>query len=319
MATSSLVDELQLDAANPTVAVSSLLRKAFIVASKLGLRDAPAWFKLELSGYRGRADQVPPYRILHGTLKAKNPYQGWIPVQPPTADLEATLTKKRIVDSVSELETLRQSDGRLVIGYPPEGQQTLQKFFRVEFEFACFMQHSQMQGILDAVRNLILDWAISLERSGVKGIGMTFSPKEIQQAHSVSLHVGSGNVTIQNLGQSGGHSNHAAGNNAHLNINSVDNSSGSVQYQEADLLQLSKELEQLRFALLDKAKEASDYMAIGTVAQAETAAKEGNRSGVSKYLSGLGAAGSWVLGVAKDIGIQVAVAEIKSHSSLPPG
>lgn len=318
MAATSLVDELQFDAANASVPVGSLLRKAMIVASKLGLRDAPAWCKLELSGYRGQ-NNVPPYRILHGVLKAKNPYQGWIPAQSPTAELDATFTRQFIVDSVSEIETLCQTEGRLIIGYPPELQRSLREFFDVPFEFACFMQHSQMKGVLDAVRNLVLDWAISLEKSGVKGVGMTFSPTEIQQAHSVSLHVGNGNVTIQNLGQSGGHANHAAGINAHLNVDSTDNSNGSVHYQGADLESLSKELEKLREALLHKAKGASDYAAIGTVAQAETAAKEGNRSGVSKYLTSLGTAGSWVLGVAKDIGVQIAVAEIKSHTGLPPG
>jgi len=316
VAASSLVDELQQDAANPAVPVGSLLRKALIVASKLGLTDAPAWCKLELSGYRGQ-DDVPPYRILKGVLKAKNPYHGWIPAQSPTAELDATITRRFIVDSVAEIETLCRTEGRLILGYDPEQQQTLRELFDITFEFACFIQHSQMQGILDAVRNLVLDWAISLEKSGVKGSGMTFSQTEIQQAHGVSFHVGNGNVTIQNLGQSGGHANHAAGNNALLNINSTDNSAAAVHYQGADLTHLSKELEQLRVALLSKAKDASDYAAIGTVAQAETAAKEGNRSGVSKCLGGLGAAGSWVLGVAKDIGIPVALAEIKLHSGLP--
>lgn len=311
MVVSFIVDELQLDAANPSVSVGSLLRKAMIVASKLGLTDAPAWFKLELSGYRGHED-VPPYRILQGILKAKNPYQGWIPAQFPAADVDATITQIPILESVSEIEMFCQTEGRVMIGYSPEQQQILREMFNVQFEFACFMQQSQMQSILNAVRNLVLDWAISLEKSGVKGSGMTFSPTEIQQAHSVSLHVGNGNVTIQNLSQSGGHANQEVGNNAHINVNSTNTSKSHLHYETVGLAELSKELEKLKVALLSRANEATDYATIGTIAQAESAAKEGNSSGVSKSLAGLGAAGKWVLGVAKDIGIEIAAKAIES-------
>ena len=69
--TSSLIDELQLDAANATVPVSSSLRKALIVAARLGVRDLPEWINKELSGY-GHDDTLPSYRVVFGQLKGKS-------------------------------------------------------------------------------------------------------------------------------------------------------------------------------------------------------------------------------------------------------
>ena len=80
----SLIDELQLDASNNTVSVSSLLRKALMVAAKLAVSDIPEWINKELSRY-GNGDSLPSYRILHGTIKAKN-LRGWIPLQIPTSE-----------------------------------------------------------------------------------------------------------------------------------------------------------------------------------------------------------------------------------------
>jgi len=42
---SSLVQELQQDALDNKVPVSTLLRKALVVASKLGISDADDWMK----------------------------------------------------------------------------------------------------------------------------------------------------------------------------------------------------------------------------------------------------------------------------------
>jgi len=66
----SLIDELQLDASDGSVSVSDLLRKALVVAAKLGVSDIPEWINKELSGYHD-GDTLPSYRIVHGAIKAK--------------------------------------------------------------------------------------------------------------------------------------------------------------------------------------------------------------------------------------------------------
>src|SRR5208283_5268685 len=75
----SPIDELQLDASNVAVSVSSLLRKALMVSSKLELSDIPDWINKELSGYVD-GDSLPSYRTVHGQVKART-LGGWVPVQ----------------------------------------------------------------------------------------------------------------------------------------------------------------------------------------------------------------------------------------------
>lgn len=245
-------------------------------------------------------------------------FRRWLPARLPTTDLQDRVTEQFIVDSVAELEAFAGQSGTLTRGFAPEEQRILSSIFQRDTEFRCFLQRPQIAGILDEIRNRVLEWAISLGKLGVKGDGLSFSDTEKEMAHAVSLHV-NGNVTIQSLAQVGGQTNQAVGNNAHLNIHSTDNSQGTVTYQEGDFTTLAAEFEKLRIALLGQASSPEDYAAIGAIAQAETAAKEGQAPKVSKAISALGAAGRWVLGVAKDIGVPLATAELKSHFGLPPG
>jgi hypothetical protein len=310
----SLVDELQIDASNTSMTVANLLRKALVVAAKLELSDAPAWIRNELAGYKGDV-QVPPYRIVHGTLMAKH-FQGWLAAQLPTADFQQKVSEQFISDSVAELEAISGQSGTLTRGFAPEQQHILQTMFQRDTEFRCFLQGSQIAGILDEIRNRVLEWAISLEKLGVKGNGLSFSDAEKERAHGVSFQV-NGNVTIHNLAQTGGQTNQATGSGAHLNINSTDNSKASIKHKSGDLSVLASEFEKLRVALLSKANSPEDYTAIGVIAQAETAAKQGEAPLISRAISALGTASGWVLSVAKEIGVPLATAELKSHLNLP--
>ena len=75
-----------------------------------------------------------------------------------------------------------------------------------------------------------------------------------------------------------------------------------------DPARLAAELSALREALLKEAKEADQYAVIGTVASAETEAKNGNGPRALEYLS---KAGSWALETASKIGVTVAAAALK--------
>ena len=59
----SIVLELQKEAQGSNVSVSSLLRKALVVASKLKVKEFEEWINNELNGY-GDTDKIPehPYK-----------------------------------------------------------------------------------------------------------------------------------------------------------------------------------------------------------------------------------------------------------------
>ena len=76
---------------------------------------------------------------------------------------------------------------------------------------------------------------------------------------------------------------------------------------------LASELSGLRTALRQKAQTAEEDKAVGAVAEAETEARKGNGPGM---LAKLAQAGTWVLGVAKDIGVSLATEALKKSMGL---
>lgn len=77
---------------------------------------------------------------------------------------------------------------------------------------------------------------------------------------------------------------------------------------EVDITELSTELSRLREAMLRNAKIPEHFVEIGTVAEAEAAAKKGNKS---KALEALAKVGKWSLDTATTIGTSVAAEAIK--------
>jgi len=183
----SLVLELQKLASDSKVPVAELARKALMVGSKLGLDEFKKWIELELHGY-GNED-VPGYRIIGCQIEAFNPYRGWIPIIFPDKKLAEVCTRVANKQSVGELEALVLKDdgeGRLQIPFPSHVAASLMETFCMDFFPNRFCARSQVVGILDAVRNTILEWALKLEEQKIFGEGLTFSKEEKEKARSLS-------------------------------------------------------------------------------------------------------------------------------------
>jgi hypothetical protein len=233
--------------------------------------------------------------------------------------MQNNISKRFISSPVAEIESLTKNDGKLAMGFSSEAQKLLQQWFHSDAEFRCFFQQARLNGILDEIRNQVLRWAIALGKAGVRGDGSTFTGPEKEKAHTMTFHVDTENFTIGVAGGTGGQSNVASGDHAHLNIQSVDNSINPITYQADDMTKLAEEFSKLRSALLLQARDAEHYAAIGAVATAEIAAKDGKASNIAKALSALGTGGKWALGIARDIGVHLAAAALKPHLGLPPG
>jgi hypothetical protein len=125
MATQSLVIDLQRDAMNPDVRVSNLLRKAVVVAAKLGQHELRDWAQRELQGYMD-GTPCPPYRRVQGQLRAHNPFRGWIPVVFEDADMARALSQRHSGQSVGEIEDLlSRQTGFLQIPLSPDHLQSV--------------------------------------------------------------------------------------------------------------------------------------------------------------------------------------------------
>jgi hypothetical protein len=200
----SLVEELQRDALNPDVRVSDLLRKAKTIAVKLDLPELAAWVEKELNGYPN-AD-VPSYRIARGRVKGRNPFHGWQPVIFEDAAQEDFFSKQRISQKVAELEdVISRSSRELMIPLNSQAKQVLMQATGQDMDFAIMVSASDPVGILDAVRNALLDWSLKLEQSGIRGEGMSFSKEERQKAHEApaTYNIGTIHSFTGNIGSGG--------------------------------------------------------------------------------------------------------------------
>jgi hypothetical protein len=311
----SLIDELQLDAANPQLTVSALLRKALLVAAKLEVNVVPDWINNELSGYEDDSN-LPSYRLLHGRVMAKNPMRGWIPVRLPTNEFQAKVSEQKLLNPVSQLEKLVEVEGgTLQCSYPPEAEAVLCEMFKLKVEYACILERAHIVGIFEEVRTRILRWAIELDKTGIRGEGLSFSAQEKQKARSMVFNAGNGHITIGVAADIANHPIVASGSGARVNVRSDDASTNLIG---SDAARLAQELSTLREQLLGKASSPEHYAAIGAIASAEMATTEGKTGEASKAPAALGTGAKWALGVAKDIGVPLAIQAIKAHLGLPP-
>lgn len=320
----SLVHELQSDALDSSTVVSDLLRKSLVVARKLGTKDFEEWSALELKGYLGK-DEVPGYRLLSGQLRVWNPYRGLQPLifsrSPEAAE---QLSQCPIASAVGEIESqLRNARDNTTFQFhfSKEIETDLMRRMRIPLPPSVQLDAAQLQGILDSVRTVVLEWALKLEEDGILGDGMSFSSDEKQLASSNTYHIETfigqmsnsqihtdsrlGEVTmgdIYNVGQGG-----AIGPNAHahdITFNQIWNQlQGSIE-----LPKLGEELARLRQAMKKEAVEPEQDIAISEIAKAEQAAKSGNGPKVLEHLK---SAGKWALDVATKIGTSLTVEVIK--------
>lgn len=205
-----LILEIQAEAIDASASVTALLRKAKVAATKLDLAQDLQWIEHELSGYPN-TDALPNYRKLFGTLKGKNPFHGWLPVQFPdgTNQVEETVRTVMVTTPIPELESLvlrqaQQKSGELVYQLAPAQTRMIQGWIGHAVEIANFVGTSKVQGIMEAVRNLVLNWSLELEKAGIRGEGLAFTPQDKARAAPASQQ-----FFIQNVGTLGDISGHA--------------------------------------------------------------------------------------------------------------
>lgn len=178
----SIILELQKDALDKNIKASELLRKALVVARKLKLSEFQNWIENELNGYES---DVPDYRTSSGQIKGWNPYHGWVPVLFKDPEMGERLSKRPNGQTIAELEDLidkSDSDSAFHMPFSQKIQSQLSKGFGFQTEVSLFVERSAIVRTLDAVRNIILNWALKLEEEGILGEGLSFSEKEKEVA-----------------------------------------------------------------------------------------------------------------------------------------
>jgi hypothetical protein len=239
-----LVRQVQAEAVDPNVPVSKLLRLAKVIATKLDQKEALKWINGELDGYMdGLTKDVPDYRRIGGQPKVRNPYHGWQTIQfehPEVAQNYSTVPLGQSIGSLEkELERSDDRGGALIFAYPTEMANMMRKAMGSRLEVAVFLSQGSVWGVVEAVRDLVLNWSLELEKAGVLGEEMTFTAEEKREAGPVTQQ-----YFIQNVGVLGDVSDNAKVENTQaasvpLDINAV---ARFVDQALANVGQLPKEL-----------------------------------------------------------------------------
>ncbi|MDK2595430.1 hypothetical protein [Pseudoalteromonas obscura] len=191
----SLIAEIQSLAANNRSNLSDLLRKCLIVSKKLKLKGFEEWIYGELEGYPDPAS-VPTYRMVRCTMHLHNPVNGLIPFSIKDPQLETYFTSVPIVQSLSSLESLRDKhvDGYLTLPLSGEDIALINSLINTHgMPSVRRAGVSNVDSILDAVRNNILKLALDFEEAGIKGENMSFTADEKKQVTELQ------NVSIENF------------------------------------------------------------------------------------------------------------------------
>ena len=186
----SLVLELQSEALDPSSSVLDLLRKASLIAYRLDVRELREWVNFELKGYE-KYSQVPKYRFVDGNLLAYNPVRGWIPVALYDVESADTLLKRPANQPISQLIDIADlpKTGQVLLQFPKKLELHLIQQVGLVSSVQLSITTSQIKVILEAVKDIILNWSLRLERDGILGEGMTFSTREREVASHANYHV----------------------------------------------------------------------------------------------------------------------------------
>lgn len=182
-----IVLDLQREALKQNSDILSLLRKAYLIARKLQLKDFEQWVSNELNGYND-SDNIPAYRYLRGEVKAWNPYHGWIPV---VFNYQSGLNIHQARESIASLiDVYNKSEGHIAeVSFSDRINSALNRNGNVPFEtkFALHISINQIFNIMENVRTALLEWSIVLEENGIVGEGMQFSKGEKEIAAATSI------------------------------------------------------------------------------------------------------------------------------------
>ncbi len=195
-----LILQIQENSLDSSVPVSQILRMAKVAATKLELKDFLKWINEELDGYTCEVDELPSYRMITGTPKVFNPRRvGWDAIIFDNPDLAKLISTAPIDQAIGPMEELlfNRSKGKiLVFPYSPKQKIQISSMLKFPADVHLEIPFVIIAGIVDRVRNILLDWSLELEKSGVLGEGMAFDSKDKKEATTVTQHINAEMVNV---------------------------------------------------------------------------------------------------------------------------
>lgn len=175
--------ELQKDLTDPSSKLSDILPKAYLIVQKLKLDELSQWITNEMKGY-SNVKECPDYRHMNGVLKGWNPYIGWQVIQIPNVELENVVNNFVETESIRTLESLIETKEVLYHTVPAELIDVLH--LNGCTQLGIYFMTTSYRSVIEAVRQELLDWTITLEKNGIKGENMSFLKEEVKKAQNTT-------------------------------------------------------------------------------------------------------------------------------------
>jgi hypothetical protein len=200
----TMIEQIQRDALNADVPVSTLLMKVKLAAAKLGLPKIEGWVDKELKGYNQK-DETPEYRLLRGVPGARGPHHNWQPLVVTDAEFAERFSIAHIGTPIPGIESQIRTAPKaaLIFQYPPALAVELNRINCGQIsQCGVLFNAQQLVPIVEMVRTLVLEWSIEMERAGITGSDVSFSEDEKHRAQTapVTIHIGQIGAFTGNLG-----------------------------------------------------------------------------------------------------------------------
>ena len=187
-----LLQQIEDDAVNPDVDLGTLLRKCKILAARLDHKPFEEWVDRELNGYPD-AGALPPYRIMH--VQSRGHFFGVfgrqlknapIPLLNLPEDVVEAMRTVYLTEGVATYVELvgNQEKGELQSPWPPEVVAVMSD--RIYADMNCIaawrvVSASAVSGMLDTIRNRVLDFVLRLEKEAPDAGDVRTGTKPLQE------------------------------------------------------------------------------------------------------------------------------------------
>ena len=132
-----------------------------------------------MNGYKDHTS-LPSYRHVSGVVMFHNPYHGWRPV------LGLQGLTRIVFQPIGELfMLLQEKSGFLTMGVPEEFRRRVCDSAGFQCDVQFHVSQTAIAGIVESVRNSVLEWTLKLEQAGIRGEGLSFTLEETKTAHSL--------------------------------------------------------------------------------------------------------------------------------------
>jgi hypothetical protein len=199
----SPIAQLQQSAIDHNVPLPTVLRYALLIASRLEDKEMTAWCIAELGGYSDVP--VPDYRVVFGICKCRDHYGRTLPIDFESASDQDKMSRCPLGMSTGEIEGMlrdRDDGSAFQFFHPPKIKVRILKGLPGIADVFIVFQHQALIGVLETIRNKIIEWTIGLENKGltVGGPFLDIMPRKVEvQSEAKAQNVYNGPVT--NIGE----------------------------------------------------------------------------------------------------------------------